>query len=291
MTTQTFTSVIDHTSDAGFRAWGAEIGINLALVGMVQTADTGQINWASATRPAVGVAAGYEIWRFADSSLYLKIEYGTAAAGATIPQAWITVGTGSNGSGTITGQASTRSTWLSGAAPTSTATTYTSYFCHVADALSLVYKQNSWNTNAFPMGLLVVGKSVDASGAATSVGYGVLHQGLSGGSGVRFQSVRTAATAVTFSESSQYAQVVGDVTSSLVGSDIQAYYVWMNLPQTQPFIWANVYIVAEITENNTFSVAMVSSASHTYLAIGAPGALTNFAGQSASVYGFGVIYE
>lgn len=290
MTTATDTSVVDQTSDAGFRAWGVALNSLLAAVGLVQTADTGQINWASVTRAATNTAAGYEIWRFANSALYLKLEYGSGSTTST-PMAWVTVGTGSNGSGTLTGQTSTRTTWLINATAASTATTYTSYACHVTGGFSLVFKQNSVNSSVNPMGLLVVGQTVDSTGTITSTGYGVLVQGTAGNNGPRFQSVRTAATATTFAANSQYAQVVGDVTSSLVGANIQAYYVWLNVPDTQPFLWANVYIVAEITENNTFSVAMVSSSSHTYLAIGAAGAVAQFAGQSASSYGFGVIYE
>src|SRR3954462_11008588 len=115
-----FTTPLDHTSTTGFRAWGSEFSAGLATVGLVQTADTGQINWSTVTIPGANTAAGYEIWRFADSTLYLKFEYGTAPS-TVQPQMWITVGTGSNGSGTITGtnQTSSRVTFTAASTPTS----------------------------------------------------------------------------------------------------------------------------------------------------------------------------
>lgn len=285
MTTQTYTSVVEHSSDATFRAWGLEFNTNLALVGLVQTADTGQINWTTVTRPGVNTAAGYEIWRFSDSSLYLKIEYGTGSA-TTVPQMWVTVGTGSNGSGTITGQTSTRNIWTAQSVISSTVTTYTTYLCHTTNALTVVWKVNA-SGGTTPLGFVVVGKTVDGSGAATTLGFGVLRYS-SNTLVPSFQSVRIASTAVTLTDSTRFAVVVGDVTSSLVGADIQAYQIWMNVPNVVPFAWACIYLTSEITRLNTFSVAMVASASHTYLAIGSTGSIN---GQSSTNYSFAALYE
>ena len=109
MTTAAWSTVLDQSSDAAFRNWGSELSGKFAAVGMVQTSDTGQINWTTVTRAAViNTAAGYEIWKLSSGNLYFKIEYGTGATQPTLPSIWITVGTGSNGSGTLTGQLSTR---------------------------------------------------------------------------------------------------------------------------------------------------------------------------------------
>jgi hypothetical protein len=78
-------------------------------VGMVQTADTGQINWLTVTVPTViNERKGYEIWRFNDAlqataPVFLKISYGSANAAASYPGIWITIGTGSDGAGNLTG--------------------------------------------------------------------------------------------------------------------------------------------------------------------------------------------
>lgn len=288
MTTLTYTSVVEHSSDATFRAWGSEFDTNLASLGLVQTSDTGQINWVTVTRPGTSTAGGYTIWRFADSSLYLKLEYGTGTA-TGIPQMWITVGTGSNGSGTITGQTNTRAIWTAQTVIASTVTTYTTYLCLTADAFSVCWKSNA-SASAYPLGLLVIGKTVDGTGAATTTGFGVIRNSTNGGV-PSFQSVRTASTAATYTDGVNFALIVGNPSTSLVGSDLQAYHVWNNVPNIQPWPWCVVYIDSEITKLNTFSVAMVGSTSHTYLAISKMGASPNINGQGAGAYALAMLYE
>lgn len=96
------------TTDAIWRTWVQFVHDGLAAAGWVQTADTGQINISTAlATTAVSQNRGYEIWRMADTlqatkPVFMKLEYGSGAAGNT-PTIWLTVGTGSNGSGTITG--------------------------------------------------------------------------------------------------------------------------------------------------------------------------------------------
>jgi hypothetical protein len=51
---------------------------------------------------------GYRIYRMADSlqataPVFMRLDFGSANAGTLIPNIWPTIGTGSNGSGTITG--------------------------------------------------------------------------------------------------------------------------------------------------------------------------------------------
>lgn len=97
----------DITTDAGFRAWSQKIHDGLAAVGLVQTSDTGQINLTTVTTPAVNSTdAGYEIWRFSDAAqstdpIFFKVSYGRGGAAAR-PRMSVQVGTGSNGSGTLT---------------------------------------------------------------------------------------------------------------------------------------------------------------------------------------------
>lgn len=264
MTTRTFSSYLDHTSDAGFRAWGSELGTNFTAAGLIQAADTGQINWATVLRPAANVVGGYEIWKLPDSSLFIKLEYatGSAPAYATI---WITVGTGSNGTGTLTGQLSTRNSIVNGTAASSATTVYPTYICVTNDYFLLHWKDNSVS-NAYPMGQVLVGKTVGTTGVATTDGYGVLR--FQGASATGFQCVRLVAPAATYNESNYFTLIPGNVSSSLVGTDIQAYQIWMNIPDIRPFMWGFVYIAAEIPDNSTVSVAVVGATAHTYLSLG-----------------------
>jgi hypothetical protein len=102
-----------NSSDANFRSWGSYIAARFLAVGMVQTADTGQINWTTVTAPlAVSTYQGYEIWRFADAlqataPVYFKIEYGSTTTSANNPGIRVTFGTGSDGAGNLSGSLST----------------------------------------------------------------------------------------------------------------------------------------------------------------------------------------
>ncbi len=114
MATYSDTVLTLFTTDAEFRTWGSKIKAAITACGMTQTADTGQINWTTVTKPTTSnAAAGYEIWAFSDTlqataPIYIKIEYGSTTTPFQTPQIWVTVGTGTNGAGTLTGTTSTR---------------------------------------------------------------------------------------------------------------------------------------------------------------------------------------
>jgi hypothetical protein len=100
--------IATNSSDANFRAWGKSISDGLTSVGVIKTADTGQINWASVTAPASAsnTSAGYEIRQLNDalqatSPYFFKIEYGNGSTGNN-PQIWVTVGHITDGAGTLT---------------------------------------------------------------------------------------------------------------------------------------------------------------------------------------------
>jgi len=94
------------TTDTEFRTWVAAIIAQLTAIGLTQTADTGQINTATVTTPAViNTAQGYAIFRYNDtlhatSPIFFKLEFGSGGA-ITTPSMWLTVGKGTNGAGTI----------------------------------------------------------------------------------------------------------------------------------------------------------------------------------------------
>lgn len=93
-------------TDALFRAYVSAVRAALTAAGCVRTSDTGQIDVSTVTKPGAGADAGYEIWRFDDAAqstdpLFFKITYGGSASNAQ-PRQKLIVGTGSNGSGTIT---------------------------------------------------------------------------------------------------------------------------------------------------------------------------------------------
>lgn len=127
-------------SDATFRTWIQKIQAGLLACGLVQASDTGQIDSSTVTMPGTNnTSQGYEIWKFNDSlqataPIYFKIEYGSAT-GSSTPSFWVTVGTGSDGAGTINGQAGTR---VHVAVNAASATNFSSLFCHVSGSFAMV---------------------------------------------------------------------------------------------------------------------------------------------------------
>lgn len=94
------------TTVGAFRAWAKMVSKALKEAGLVQTADTGQVNLETVELPAISTFAGYEIWRFNDARqgtepIFLRIEYGRAAAESR-PNLKFRWGTGTNGAGTLT---------------------------------------------------------------------------------------------------------------------------------------------------------------------------------------------
>ena len=108
MATTTTTMTPYSNTDALFRQWCQHIHDTLAL-GWVQTADTGQIDLGTVAKPAAANAKqGYEIWRMDDAlqgtyPCYIRLDYGAGSSAAYLGL-WLTLGTGSDGAGNITGK-------------------------------------------------------------------------------------------------------------------------------------------------------------------------------------------
>jgi hypothetical protein len=107
MTTAMFSAPMSNSTDANFRSWGSQLAAALGTVGMVKTADTGQINWATVVAPTSTSFAGYEVWRFNDAvqatqPLFVRVEYGSTGA-QSAPTVRLQMGKGSSGAGALTG--------------------------------------------------------------------------------------------------------------------------------------------------------------------------------------------
>jgi len=102
----------DNSSTANFKNWGQAISSALSSSGWTQTTDTGQVNWSTVSVPASGVFV-YEIWQPGDAlqtgatAYYVKINYGTSSGSPAGPRLQIQIGTGTDGSGNLTGITST----------------------------------------------------------------------------------------------------------------------------------------------------------------------------------------
>lgn len=276
MTKQTYNSMVTHTDDATFRAWGLQLSNALQACGLVKTADTGQVNWASVTRPGTGIAGGYEIYRFNDAlqataPVFLKLEYGTAASSATNPTLWITVGVGSNGAGTISTPNTGRLLAMRGFVLSQAGNTY---ITHTGGALVL-----AWSIGSSPAGgagaLIVIDRARDDTGAALAEGVYVLYTGDAAGNNYPASICLSFTTSTTYAlaASSRCANcmVPAGLGASIVGTDTQLFRHYVVTPRVRGSIAVLTYIGTEIGAGTTITAIPVGSTTRTYMPLGSPG--------------------
>jgi hypothetical protein len=293
MTTRTFSTVIDHGNDAGFRAWATEVSEALDHVGLTKTADTGQINLATANRPAVNTAAGYEV-RYLNDALHgsapivVKIEYGTLSSNAARPAMWLTVGTGSNGSGTITGVIVARfqCTYASASTP-SAITPAPTYACRAGGQFAFAWKSGLVNTSGQPgMGFFGLSRTIDNTGADTAAGVTVYAQV---GANIEAWSTLFGGAVYASGATRQYCMVPYALTSTLTSGDSQAFRHYAALPLVRPVALGFTVLIDEVPMGSAISLAPAGSTERTYIS-------TGIAGRGACVNGgnahcFAMIWE
>lgn len=98
------------SSTAELRALGAQFNAALVAAGMVQTADTGQVNWTTITWVSGAQTWGYEVWRFNDTlqatkPVFLRLTYSQPSGNMLHLVAQ--VGTATDGAGNLTSAAGT----------------------------------------------------------------------------------------------------------------------------------------------------------------------------------------
>jgi hypothetical protein len=100
----------DNSTDANFRAWAQFFEDTLVTTGGWQlSTEAGETAPAALAHPTnTNQKRGFRVYKMADSlqasyPVYIRIDYGSSAQSPNGPGIWYTIGTGSNGSGTITG--------------------------------------------------------------------------------------------------------------------------------------------------------------------------------------------
>lgn len=276
MSKDLYNTSIEHTSDATFRTWGSALKASIATViaaggFLAQTADTGQINWASVTRPATNTAAGYEVYAFADAlagsaPIVFKLEYGTGSA-ATGAQMWITVGTGSNGSGTITGVMVARRTFLVGSAPGSAVNLFPTYVSSVAGFFGIGFKLGySVVALGSGAGLLGIGRPCNQDGSLRSDAVTVYTHP----TGAPTVVTARFADGVNFSTTTGFCLRTYGITNSSVGAAFQAWRHVCAYPQTYGFSFFGTVLQSEFPANTSDTATFYGATPRTYVSLGNP---------------------
>jgi hypothetical protein len=255
----------DMTSDSTFRTWGASIGNTMVALGLARASDTGQINWASVVRPGTtSTSAGFEMFVLTDTlqatyPVFIKMEYGTAGS-TTLPMIWVTVGTGSNGAGTLTGVVGTRVFIC----PTTTSvTSYSSKWSGASNRIACLLWQGSWNPN-YMCGFSVE-RTHDAAGADT--GAGVLLFFLRQGSAAL--SYLLPFTGSIPAGQSQWNCAMPPSGSGAIGSDVYVYPVraW-GMGESVPSLTWMMYFSIDLTAYNPIPVIGWDGVSRTCYPLG-----------------------
>lgn len=297
MATHFTNSPIEHTSDATFRAWRDEFSDALDDIGLTNVYRNA--TWASDSRPGTNTVVSSEVWAFSDplqatAPVYIKFEYGTAAA-VDRPGIYMTVGSGHDGSGTLTGLISDQVQCIPNTAVT-TATNFPTRACFARGQFWISFKAGANASAAAGGGLAfaAVLRSVNSSGAPSADGIQCYWRGPSGGGGscpqaqsisFIYNSIGTITpNALSSSRAASFSLNVGGKTSSNVGPIPQVFKHYGSFPRDQPLIGLLSYIGSEIASGaqyGPFPQTLVGGLQCNYFALG-PAAIANTCAGTAS---------
>ena len=266
--TRTFSNTL--SDDATFRTWGDGVADSLQAAALTKTSDTGQIDWTTVTRPTTAnTFAGYEIYRFttdtklADLGCYIKIEYGIGS-GTTRAALAFTVGTGTDGAGTLTGQVTTRTAFT----PSDSSFGSTPTYCSGGDGrVAAVF---NWSNSPSGTGgnfLLVVERTRNSGGSLTADGIMVF---ASGSTGTGFGSLFAYITSNTVTElpTNRVGSFLQDRTGNYLDSFTLSTVHAVNRNQLiNPFVGIVLYYQSDLVRLQPISVSLYGTARN-YLPIG-----------------------
>lgn len=274
MTTRNFASVVDHTSNAGFQAWATELYNELIAAGLTPTTDTGQLAVpVVAARPGVSAVAGYWTFRFNDthqgaSPVVIKIEPGTSG-GAAIPGLYVTIGTGSNGSGTING-----TVWFPRvmcgmtSAFHSTVVPYSTFICVTDGFFGLAWKSLGTGTS-MGCGYIQIERTPDVNGDPTAAGVHAVYQ--NAGSTALAKSFDAGTGTTVTSTVGTWCLIHYGLTATPTGAGNFQLFQHVGVQGGEVIILNGrvTCLYSEVPFGTTVSFAAIGTTPHTYINIGA----------------------
>ena len=294
MAYKSWSSPISTDSSLSYRAWGSEIRDNFLAIGLVQTTDTGQVDWSTAEKPSVNnTLVGYEIWRFNDSlqataPIFFKIEYYRSHSTTTI-KIQIKVGTGSDGSGNITGYSS--SLVQTSVTVTPGSLSYTSYFCHTEGFLGIVFKAQA--ASGGPVAAFIITRTCNTTtGIPNGNGVIVITNGSNDSVMFNIQTINLLNGNVSTNTVADTCIVPQGITNSrLLSSDNTAkiFYHQVYLPNLQKIFSIGTVVKSEFLENTTFKTVLVGSTLRTFISVG--GAFNKPSTNSGNNYSLAMLWE
>lgn len=266
-------------SNAEFQTICTKIKEALDGCGLVQTADTGQLDPSTVNYPgSANTEAGYLIYRFDDAQqgsdpivFRVALGRGTSHAGSIYYR--LTVGQGSDGSGTITGQTVGPLTLQSGYNNSTGTTTDYEMSCHTT-GYAAHFSRVANNLVPGPcVAFWTITRLRDQlTGAFNAKGFLVTYRPENGSTtGVtRWVSVRTASPATTYSATRSNCVMPGAPASTILNNgDKQLYPHFYNIPDIEQS-WSSFTTRYDEIANNptTFTAAPQYGETRTFLQLG-----------------------
>lgn len=263
----------------------------LAAVGLVQTADTGQINIS--TIPTTGTqdfSLGYEIWRFNDAlqstaPVFIKVEYGTRAnvgGGAWVaPALFLSTGQGTNGAGGLTGVGLTRTQIAGDGSGNGGLANLPIWTSGAANRVGMCL-QRIGTMQTIGNWFWAIERTKDAAGNDTNEGvHMVTRSGVNGASAGPWYTAQTVITGIAASQTRGEGPMCitnNDGTATDAGNT--GIFPWQMCSkrgnENPPLGWAS-YFYGDLNGGNDIIVSFYGS-NHTYRTLGANAGQTNLMG-------------
>lgn len=291
-----------------------ELSDKMVACGLIQTADTGQLNISGVSAVGSnGTFAGYHIFAFNDSlqisaPIYIKVQFGWGAEGmynsggylrTQTPRIRMTVGTGTNGSGTLTGIISSNYDSPQSYDPSSTpsastdnTTAGTSYICFNSTYgfFGVVHGinsrcnpvANSYGQAPGASAAILIQRSHDSSGSPTADGVHIV-----GPKRVTFdqdnattlksdpaiaQYINYGASSIT-TDNRNLALRQGGTANSTISGNIQTQRVWSLTPALKPWNCLVTYRPTDVTLGTEFSLETIPGTPMNFVALSSQNAM------------------
>lgn len=162
--------VCDSSTLTNFKQWASTISGFFSTAGWLKSGDTGQVNWATISAVPGSGAFVYEIWEPNDGLLnfYARVEYGNANGQTNCPVIRVSIGTGTDGAGNLTGTVMGPIYACNGASasysPPSSTIQYNCYFSGAAGRIgALMWRDGANNCQQY----FAIERSIDVNGNYT----------------------------------------------------------------------------------------------------------------------------
>ena len=313
MATATWTEIVAHSTGAEFRTWGKNISDNLSGTSslLTKTADTGQIDWATVTKPTTtNTDAGFEIYELTDSfqatsPVFIKIFYGNGGTTSRV-RLKIQIGVETDGAGAFVGLTSGEQI----IAPVFNlpGTSHTSYLSINEGFVAFIWQFGGLVTNQKAFASFVLSRTSDNDGSITGDGILVLADSRSSNLAIAVDvlSARTLTSkTIDFlggfinggstgaGQRAFLAPSADDIATSFDGSAPQVLAGVVGIPEAFPISNLGVAINSEVTILDTVSVALAGTTARTYRNMGLEmGKVVRAANSNAEVkYGLCILWE